>query len=436
MKKVAVVGYGTEGKASCQYYLARGDEVTVCDLNEAVTLPDGVSQQLGDGYLNDLDRFDIIVRTAGMHPNIILAANPEVSGKMTTQLNEFLRVSPTHHIIGITGTKGKGTTSTLTAQMLEAAGKQVLLAGNIGEPAITHLAELTPESWVVLELSSFQLIDLQFSPHIAVCLMVVPEHLNWHSDMNEYMAAKGQLFVHQIAEDIAIYFADNENSKTIASSGNAQKLPYFAPPGAHVEDGNIMIDDQVVCATAELKLLGKHNWQNACAAVTAVWQAGVRDTEAIASVLTSFAGLEHRLEFVRELGGVRYYDDSFGTTPETAIVALQAFSEPKIVILGGSDKGASYEELARVVASSYVRKALLIGDQAAKIQAALERAGFSEFMPGGDSMNTIVATAHSLAENGDIVLLSTGCASFGMFENYKDRGNQFKQQVQALVAAA
>ncbi|MFZ2513150.1 MAG: cyanophycin synthetase, partial [Candidatus Saccharimonadales bacterium] len=177
------------------------------------------------------------------------------------------------------------------------------------------------------------------------------------------------------------------------------------------------------------------------AATTAVWQAlqptipGEINTvkTAIRGVLTTFSGLEHRLEFVREIDGVKYYDDSFGTTPETAIVAIEAFVQPKVVILGGSDKGAPYDELARAVASNDVRKALLIGDQAGRIQEALERVGFRDFIPGGESMTAIITNARSSAEPGDVVLLSTGCASFGMFENYKDRGNQFKQVLQSLV---
>jgi UDP-N-acetylmuramoylalanine--D-glutamate ligase len=182
-----------------------------------------------------------------------------------------------------------------------------------------------------------------------------------------------------------------------------------------------------------LQLPGKHNWQNVCAAITTVWQVGFRDVEKIHEVVTTFGGLEHRLELVRDVGGVKYFDDSFGTTPETAIVAIQAFSQPKVVILGGSDKGASYDELAKAVAEGNVRKALLIGDQAAKIQTCLKAAGFKAFEPGGATMTDIVAKARENAQPGDVVLLSTGCASFGMFENYKDRGNQFKTAVRELA---
>jgi UDP-N-acetylmuramoylalanine--D-glutamate ligase len=306
------------------------------------------------------------------------------------------------------------------------------LGGNIGIPPFRFLHELNEEAWVVLELSSFQLIDLKQSPRYATCLMVVPEHLNWHKDMEEYVTAKEQLFVHQKAADTAVYFAENDLSQRIASAGLANLMPYYEKPGAVVEDGYIVIDDKKICSVDDLRLPGKHNWQNVCAAITTVWQAGFRDVEKISDVVTTFEGLEHRLEFVREVADVRYFDDSFGTTPETAVVAIEAFSAPEVVILGGSDKGASYDELAKKVASGNVRKALLIGDQAARIQSNLEAAGFTDYESGGANMHEIVEKAQAAAQPGDVVLLSTGCASFGMFQNYKDRGNQFKKAVQAL----
>jgi UDP-N-acetylmuramoylalanine--D-glutamate ligase len=345
-----------------------------------------------------------------------------------------MRACPTRQVIGVTGTKGKGTTSTLLAKMLEASGRQVFLGGNIGVPPLSFLNELNENSWVVLELSSFQLIDLRASPHIGVCLMVVPEHLNWHADMPEYVEAKAQLFEHQSSDDVAIYYGESELSREIASAGAGRKLPFYESPGAWVNGNMITIDGAEICTTDELKLLGAHNWQNVCAALTAYWQID-QNIDAARTVLTSFGGLEHRLELVRELDGIRYYDDSFGTTPETAIVALQAFAEPKVVILGGSDKGASYDELARTVVSSNVRKVVLIGEEGLKIQAALEAAGFHDFTPvitGREMMPTIVKTARENTQTGDVVLLSTACASFDMFDNYKDRGARFKHAVNEL----
>ena len=430
--KIAIIGFATEGRVSAQYFIGKGHQVTICDQDVSIKVPKLYGSQIGNGYLHDLDRFDLIVRSAGIAPSIILAQNPMVGPKVTTAINEFLKHCPTENTIGITGTKGKGTTSTLTAKMLETAGKKVWLAGNIGRSPLEFIDEIKPDDWVVLELSSFQLIDLQHSPHIATCLMVVPEHLNWHTDMQEYTGAKSRLFEQQTSDDTAVYFANNVLSKDIAEAGAGRKIPYYTSPGAWVNGTMITIDGLEVCTTDEIRLLGRHNWQNICAAITTVWQAGIRDIDAMRSVINSFSGLEHRLEFVREINGVRYYDDSFGTTPETAIVAIEAFDEPKVVILGGSDKGASYDDLAKTVAANNVRQALLIGDQAAKMREALKNAGFDAYTDGGTTMTEIIAHARAAAKPGDIVLLSTGCASFGLFKNYKDRGNQFKATVAAL----
>jgi UDP-N-acetylmuramoylalanine--D-glutamate ligase len=434
--KIAIVGFDLEGRATYDYLTALGGhEITICDQNEQIGVPGGVASHLGDGYLNGLDEFDVIVRTPGLSPRKILGQNPGVAERITTHVNLFFGGSPTNNIIGVTGTKGKGTTSSLITAMLEAAGQKVRLGGNIGVPPLTFLSELDERSWVVLELSSFQLIDLRYSPHLAVCLMVVPEHLDWHKDLEEYLTAKEQLFAHQTINDTAIYFADNENSYRIASAGLGQEVPYFAAPGAVVENEAIMIDGQVICELADLKLLGAHNWQNACAAVTALWRAGFREPEPLRKALQEFSGLPHRLELVAEVNGANYYDDSFATTPESAIVAIQAFAQPKIVILGGSDKGADYSELAGVVAANEVKQVVLIGNQAEAIKAALDQVGFHAYEMGGTSMTDIINQAHTLARPGDVVLLSPACASFDMFKNYKDRGDQFKATVLALAGA-
>ncbi|CAN5410332.1 UDP-N-acetylmuramoyl-L-alanine--D-glutamate ligase [soil metagenome] len=430
--KIAIVGFDTEGRSSLEYFSQLGHDITICDQNPELQVPKGVDSVLGEKYLDDLDRFDLIVRTAGLHPQKILENNPNVSTKLTTQVNTFFHACPTKNIIGVTGTKGKGTTSTLITKMLETSGKDVYLGGNIGVPPLSFIDKLNEDSWVVLELSSFQLIDLQYAPHIGVCLMVVPEHLNWHENMEEYVAAKSRMFSLQTDKDIAIHFADNQLSTTIASSGSGRLLPYYADPGAHVADGVITIDSQDICKTSELKLLGAHNWQNVCAAITAVWQI-TQDVNAMHEVLTSFSGLEHRLEFVRELNNIKYYDDSFGTTPETAAVAIQSFAEPKVVILGGSDKGAEFDVLAQTVKDNNVRQAVVIGDTGPKIIAALQKAGYNNISLGGKTMASMLETCNAHAQPGDVVLLSTGCASFGLFKDYKDRGNQFKQVVQELV---
>jgi UDP-N-acetylmuramoylalanine--D-glutamate ligase len=431
--KIAILGFGLQGLSAYEYWDKPDNHITICDENTSLQTPEGATTQLGDNYLQDLDQFDLIVRSPSIHPKDIVAANTNsILAKVTTPTNEFLRVCPTKNVIGITGTKGKGTTSTLVTKMLEATGKRVHLGGNIGIPPLDLLHDkILPEDWVVLELANFQLIDLRYSPYIAACLMVVPEHLNWHADMDEYIEAKTQLFVHQNASDTAIYFAENNTSHQIASSSPGAKIAYYAEPGALVRDEEIIIDNQVICNVSDLKLLGKHNWQNACAAATILWQVE-QNTAAIKSVLTTFSGLEHRLEFVRTVDGVDYYDDSFGTTPETAIVAIEAFKQPKVLILGGSDKNASYDQLAKTVAENNVRQIVAIGETGPAIASALRNEGFDAITPGGTTMEEIVSVAHATAQSGDVVLLSTGCASFGLFENYKDRGDKFQLAVGTL----
>lgn len=429
--KVAILGYGIEGQSAYTYWKKLGADITICDRDGALQLPVDVTGRLGDDYLENLQGYDVICRTASIQPSVILAASPGVELQITTVINEFLRVCPSRNVIGVTGTKGKGTTSSLIARMLQASGREVLLGGNIGVSPLDFLPEVHKNSSIVLELSSFQLSDIKHAPHIAVCLMVVPEHLNWHNDMEDYVQAKSRLFEHQSPDDIAIYFADNELSHQIASYSRGAKIPYYANPGAYVENDRILIDNQEICQIDELKLLGKHNWQNACAAVTAVWQI-TKDISAIRATLTTFSGLEHRLEFVRDVDGVQFYDDSFGTTPETAIVAIQAFEQPKVIILGGSDKGVPFDELAKVVATGNVRHVITIGETAPTIEAALSREGFNDFTRGGAAIADITHAAQAAAKKGDVVLLSTACASFGLFKDYKDRGDQFKLAVGAL----
>lgn len=429
--RVAIVGFGIEGSSAYTYWHKLGADITICDRDTTKVVPEGVATQLGPDYLHTLDQFDVVVRTAGIHPEIILAANPGIEDKITTVIDEFLRVCPTKNVIGVTGTKGKGTTSTLITRMLEASGEHVLWGGNIGVPPLDFITEVTPESWVVLELSSFQLHDVRHSPHIGVCLMVVPEHLNWHQDMDEYILAKAHMFEFQTPTDYAIYFAENDLSRKIAAYSPGLKIPYFTEPGAYVDGDTIVIAGQAICQVDELRLLGEHNWQNACAAVTALWQI-TQNVQAIRSVLTNFSGLEHRIEFVREVNNIKYYDDSFGTTPETAIVAIKAFKEPKVIILGGSSKGVSFDELAQTIYTHNVRHVVLIGETGPAIEAALKPLGYTAISQGGDTMQQMVATAQKAAQPGDILLLSPACASFGLFPNYKERGNQFKAIVEAL----
>ncbi len=433
--KIAILGYDVEGRSSFEYFQARGHELTIRDRNTKLVAPDGIPSVVGDHYLDDLDQFDLLVRTPGLLPSDILDKNPGVGDKITTQVNEFFRICPTKNIIGVTGTKGKGTTTTLITKLLEATGKHVFLGGNIGVPPLTFLGELTAESWVVLELSNFQLIDMKASPHIAVGLAVVPEHLDWHKDMTDYVTAKSHIFSWQTADDIAIYFADNEISKEIAHMSPAHKVPYGAPPGAFIADDTVVIDDQVLCKTSELQLPGRHNWQNVCAAVTAVWQV-TQDVAAIHSVLTTFSALEHRIEFVREVDEVRFYNDSYAAGLQATKAAIESIEGKKVMILGGYDRMLDIDHFGPYVLGRQeeFRKLLLIGASAQRLADSLQKVGFTNYVlkPEAKTMEAVVDEARKLAQAGDAIVLSPGFASFDMFKNFSERGRQFKEVVHNL----
>lgn len=428
--KIAILGFGIQGHSAFDYWKKPENEITICDKSTEVKIPSYANKQLGEDYLKNLSGFDLIVRSPSVPPEQIAENNPpEILEKVTSVTNEFFKVCPTKNIVGVTGTKGKGTTSALIAGMLEISGKQVHLGGNIGTPPLDLLKNNIGKSdWVVLELANFQIIDLRYSPHIAVCVMIAPEHLDWHPHKEHYYDSKKPLFNHQIEEDFAIYFAKNELSKEIASGGKGQKIPYYQKPGVVIDNNDLVINDKTVCSVADFKLPGEHNWQNICAAATAFWQIE-NNIEAVKKVASNFSGLPYRLELIREVKGVKYYNDSFGTTPETAQVAVKAFSEPKILILGGSDKGSNYAGLAKTVAQNNVKKVLLIGRMAEKIKSELDQSGYTNYTEGGETIDEIVQNAQKAADTGDIVLFSTACASFDMFKNYKDRGDKFNRAV-------
>lgn len=436
--KIAILGYAGQGQSSFEYWNRDGNELTICDQSTDIAVPDGAKAQLGEDYLKNLDQFDLLVRTPILHPGAITTANPEspdILDKVTTNTNEFFVSSPSKNIIGVTGTKGKGTTSTLVAKMLEAAGKKVHLGGNIGIPPLELLKDnIQPDDWVVLELANFQLIDLKYSPHIAVVLMVEPEHLDWHEDIEEYIAAKQQLFIHQEPEDIAVFYAKNDISVSVADASVGTQIPYFKAPGAEVKDGVVTIAGQTICKTDELKLLGTHNWQNVCAAITAVWQVS-QDIQALRQALTTFSGLPFRIEFRKAVNGVRYYNDSFATGQGAMIAALEAIHEPKVMIVGGYDRMLDLTHFGEALKENEtsIRKVVLIGAAAERAADVLKEHGFTNYvLCDAKTMPEIVAAASAEAQSGDAVVLSPAFASFDMFKNFEERGKAFNEAVEAL----
>ncbi len=437
--RVAILGFAREGRAAYEYWSRADNELTICDQSRGIVAPEGIATQLGEDYLHGLDKFDVIVRTAGLHPGKIAAANPEspkILDKTTTSLNEFMRVCPSRNIIGVTGTKGKGTTSTLIFNILEAAGIRAHLGGNIGIAPLDLLKDgIQPDDWVVLELSSYQLIDIKQSPRIAACLMVNEEHLSWHDKMKEYLTSKQELFKHQTEDSLAIYCATNRYSQRLASASPGLLIPYMAAPGAEViDEKTIAIDGQEICDVSELQLLGKHNWQNVCAAVTVTWNI-TQDIAAIHRAVTSMTGLPNRLELVREVDGVQYYNDSFASAPDATIAALEAIRGTKLMIIGGHDRQLDLNELGRAVLrhQAELRRVIIVGEARPRIERTLRAHGFRNFDGLRNvSMRDIVAHARKLARTGDKVVLSPGFTSFDMFKDFEERGHEFKKQVNAL----
>lgn len=451
--KIGIVGWGIEGQSAYRYFGPEHDYLIVNEhprddfptQSDKVKVqfidalkPPGITSNVTDlSYLAGIEKCDKIIYSVTSVKNLeqVYGQNKAFWQKAQSVWHIFFKEVKSKNLIGVTGTKGKGTTSTLIYEMLKAAGQPLHLAGNIGTSVLDILGDIQERDWVVLEMTNYQLYKFPYSPHIAVSLMITEEHQDWHEDMNEYMAAKTNLFAHQKKDDIAIYFAGNKRSQQIAGASAAIKIPYFAPPGAVAKDeGVIMVGEPEteVIATDEIKLIGEHNLENVCAAVTTVWQI-VPDLAAIRSVLVSFGGLPHRLEFVREVDGGRYYDDSFGTTPHTAVVAMRALVQPQVLILGGSDKGLAFEPMVDEAVKDRTRHIITIGQTGPKIEQMLRQKGFDKITAGLSKMTDIVNEARRVAQPGDVVLLSTGCASFGLFHDYKDRGEQFKAAVRALV---
>jgi UDP-N-acetylmuramoylalanine--D-glutamate ligase len=262
--------------------------------------------------------------------------------------------------------------------------------------------------------------------------MIEPDHLDVHATFDEYVAAKANIVRHQTKADVAVYNGTNLHSRAIGESSLARQISFQSPGTAHVREGSFWYGERELCSVGALHLPGVHNQDNACAAIDAVW-AYVQDSDSIASGLAAFSGLSHRLKFIREVNGIKYYDDSIATTPGSAIAAMRAFDQSKIIILGGSSKGVQYDEVASVAAQSNVKLAVVIGDEADKIEQALRSQNVAAVNLGSSvSMTNVVQTAKNHAAMGDVVILSPACASFGMFKNYSDRGDQFISAVNAI----
>ena len=444
-KKIAIIGLGMEGLDVLSYLKKNGLQASVLDsktqeeLGKNFTKAEslGANFILGENYLSNLSNFNVIFRSPGVKILLPEITEAEKRGVLVTSSANLFFSSCRGKIIGVTGTKGKGTTSTLIFNILKNSFNRTFIGGNVGLPMLSFLDEVKENDFVVLELSSFQLQDLKISPHIAIVLNITSEHLDYHATCDEYIRAKQSIVCWQKKEDFTIINGDYYEPIKFSRLTPAKKY-FFSrfrklEEGAFINGENIVIKtgevEKIICHRQDLILRGEHNLENVCAASLAAFLAGAK-VESISEEVKKFKGLEHRLEFVGELAGIKYYNDSFATTPEASIAAIRSFKEPIILIAGGSKKGSDFSELGKEIFSSSVKTLILIGDTAAEIKKASEEAGFKgKIIEGCKNMEEIFKAAKDSAKPDDIILLSPACASFGMFKNYKDRGNQFKSQV-------
>lgn len=431
--RIAIAGYGQEGESSYKYWSKDpSNQITIFDQKEPTRpIVEGVDTIIGEEAFRHLNGFDMVVRTAGLSPYKL-----KTDGKVWSATNEFFAKCPAP-IIGVTGTKGKGTTASLIASILEAAGKKVWLLGNIGIPALDYLDKIKPSNIVIYELSSFQLWDLEYSPHVAVVLRVEPEHLDVHVDFEDYVRAKANIRKHQKSNDFCIFHPTNHYSRQIAESANiGQAYPYGTPNnrGVYDKNGDFYQNEQKICSVKSLQLIGGHNVENACAAVSVAKLYGVSNND-IEKGLTGFKGLPHRLEFVRQTDGISYYNDSFSSSAPATVAAIKSFTQPEILIIGGIDRGGDFAEMTDEIAKrNNIKAIIIIGVIRNKLYKMISDKNSSLKIISTDAllMRDIVGLARQQAAVGDVVILSPGCASFDMFKNFYDRGDQFKEEVNKL----
>lgn len=443
--KIALLGFGLEAKSAYNFLLKKYPNAVfeIYDQNETtkLELPPNAEIFLGVNDFSHIDA-DLLVRTPAVNPHEL-----PFNANVTSVTNLFFE-SCGAKIIGITGSKGKGTTASFIDEILKSAGIKTHFVGNIGLPALDYVHEIQSEDIVVYEMSSFQLWDMEKSPNVSVITNIEPDHLDVHDDFDDYVQAKMNIIKHQKVGDLCVY--NSENELIIDEIGNVRKessadfRPFPDKKFANIKDKFFFWENQKLFSTKILQIPGKHNQMNALAAIDATYDIladKFNDFSQIVEVwkegLANFTGLDHRLKFVAEKSGVKFFDDSIATTPGSAIAAIDAFSEPKILILGGSSKGADLSELIEKIANSNekdIRKLILIGDEAEKLSKQLKEKKFDRFVDLGlkADMNEIVKTAKSLSKKGDMVILSPAHASFDMFKSYSDRGDKFIKAVNSL----
>ena len=439
-KRIAVLGLGVSNRPLVRLLLEFGCDVTGCDRTPREKLDEevlelekqGCKLSLGDGYLEGITA-DVVFRTPGMHPNnpalVILREN---GVEVTSEMEVFFEVCPCR-ILAVTGSDGKTTTTTLISEMLKAQGKNVWLGGNIGTPLLPLVRQMNPDDFAVVELSSFQLMDMKRSASVAVVTNLSPNHLDVHKDMDEYVDAKKNIFRFQSENDLLVVNADNAITNALSGNGTTKKFSRLGEAYVCLQDGWICRNGEKVLDTKEILIPGVHNIENYMAAVLAV--EGLVEDDTIRHVAKTFGGVEHRIELVRVKDGVRFYNDSIASSPSRTIAGLRSFSEKVILIAGGYDKNIPYDILGPEICA-HVNKLFVNGATGGKIRAAVENC--PQYVPGVpeiidcDDFTDAVYKSAAVAKAGDVVLMSPASAAFDQFKNFMARGNYFKKLIMEL----
>ena len=451
-KKVLVFGSGISGESACRLLLREGAEVVLYDGNDRldreeilakISPEEGQNVEILLGELTGqqleglLDELSLVVMSPGVPTDLPIVEQMRAHGLPIWGEIELAYVFGRGDVLAITGTNGKTTTTALLGEIMKNYKDSVFVVGNIGNPYTSAAWETTEESVVVAEISSFQLETIHtFHPKVSAILNITPDHLNRHHTMQAYIEAKERIAENQTAEDVCVLNYEDEETRAFGEKTGAQVL-YFSSrrklkKGVYLEDGNIIcdIDEKIpVCSVDELNILGTHNHENAMAAVAMAYAYGT-PMEIIRKTLKEFQGVAHRIEFVAEKNGVAYYNDSKGTNPDAAIRGIQAMNRPTVLIGGGYDKESSYDEWIQAF-DGKVKKLVLLGATREKIDQSARRLGFNE-IEMADTFEEAFAKCVECAQPGDAVLLSPACASWGMFKNYEERGDKFKELVNQL----
>lgn len=448
-RSIAVIGMGVSNTPLIRMLLRAELKVTVCDKSprerveeQAAELESlGARLRLGPDYLEKIHKADIIFRTPGLSPNTPELQKAVARGSiLTSEMELFFRLCPCP-IIGVTGSDGKTTTTTLISEFLKEAGKNVYLGGNIGRPLLPDVDGMTPDDVAVVELSSFQLMSMDRSPNVAVFTNLSPNHLDYHHTMEEYTSAKLNIFCHQKPEDRAIFNYDNDITRSLAKMAMGQAMLFSRKQkleeGVYLRDNAIWLTNSMgsreVLPMADIRIPGVHNIENYMAAIAAV--DGIVPDKCVRAVARRFTGVEHRIELVRELNGVRYYNDSIGTSPTRTMACLDSFDQKLIIVAGGYDKGVPFTQLGIAMVEK-VKVLILTGDTAPAIKKAVEEAeGYAESglrLIETDDLASAVSAARDAAQAGDVVVLSPACAAFDQFKNFMERGKVFKRLVNEL----